>query len=450
MTIKWIILTFASFILINLFFVTVLWYRTKQELFKYQMLAYTCCLFALVFQGFVAEMNYLWKAIAASSTFFALQAFAKLMTVILKEYDFPYRRHFLIYIAGVALTVIFYYAGVDTNWMILPSLMGASYGMIETTCRELFFRPTKPTFMSGMLIWCGLLYSLHLIDYAYAADKHHFLTLGFYLALCFVFGLLIFSTAAVVESTMNENTHYKMQMQYRAVMMNSTKLSSLGEMAGGMAHEINNPLAVIQLQTDILKRSIEKDNFDMDTAGNRLTVISDSLQKINKVISNLREFSRDTSNDPMINFSVKDIVSQTLSFCRMRFADHGIQIDQNQFDDFEIHCRPIQLSQAILNLLNNSFESLIASDVDNKRIRIEVEKHTKWAVIKVIDNGKGVPPVIRERIFDPFFTTKEVGEGMGLGLSVSLGMIEAQNGKLELDTSGDKTVFVIKIPLAIA
>jgi nitrogen-specific signal transduction histidine kinase len=396
----------------------------------------------LLLQGASSTSDYIWRALTASSVHFGLLACVKLITLIQHKNRYPVKRYFLIYLAGVAVTLIFRFLNVDVNLMVLPSLIGATYPMFETGYYEFFVDKEKPSFITKCFIGSGIFYSLHMLDYAYAFDKPEILIIGFFIACCCIFSFMTFSTASVIESIMYENAYFKMQMQYKVMLTNSSKLASLGEMAGGMAHEINNPLAVIQLQSDLLKRSLEGKDLD------RMNAISESLSRISKVITNLRHFSRDTSKDPIVPYSVKDVVDQTLSFCRSRFADQGIQIQIEEFTDFEILCRPIQLSQAILNLLNNSFESLEKSDVLNKLIRIEVEKTATMGKIRVIDNGQGVPSVISDRIFDPFFTTKEIGHGMGLGLSVSLGMIEAQNGTLALDSNQSHTCFTISLPVA--
>lgn len=450
MNLYWLFIIYGSFILINFTYALVLWLKTGQKLYRVQMMAFICFFINLMIQGAAADKAYIWRALTASSVFFGLQFFVQLIYLTQKKEVYSFKRYAVIYVAGVITTIVLNFTNVDVNWMAFPCILGATFAMFEAGYNELIKSKEKLSFISKWFILTGVIYTLHMLDYAYAIDKPEWMAPGFYFACLCIFTFNAFSTAAVVESIMFENAYYKMQMQYKAVLTNSTKLASLGEMAGGMAHEINNPLAVIQLQSDILKRSIENNNIDMDTAANRLTVITESLQRVSKVITNLRDFSRDTSNDPIINISVKDVVNQTLSFCRMRFADHGIQIDLNHFDDFEIHCRPIQLSQTLLNLLNNSFECLVRGDLDNKRIRIDVVKVGTSAEIKIIDNGSGIPALIHEKIFDPFFTTKEVGEGMGLGLSVSLGMIESQNGTLKFDPTHESTCFVIKLPLALA
>lgn len=433
---------YGSFLLINLIYCVILYLRNGQRLYQIQSLAYFSFFVTLLLQGAALNADYIWRGLTASTVFFGLLAFSRLLTQIQRSKRFPIKKYISIYVAGILTTVLLNFMGVDINWMILPCIIGATYPMFETSYIELFADKEKPSFVTKCFIGSGVIYSLHMLDYAYAVDKPELLFYGFFLACLCIFTFITFSNASVIESIQFENAYYKMQMQYQVMLTNSSKLASLGEMAGGMAHEINNPLAVIQLQSDLLKKSLSSN----EVALKRLEDVNQSLLRITKVIQNLKHFSRDTSKDPIVEASTKEIVEQTLSFCRARYADQGIQIDDQSIGDYKILCRPIQLSQAMLNILNNSFESLISRNIENKRITISVEKVQDKAIIRISDNGPGVPQAISSKIFEPFFTTKEIGDGMGLGLSVSLGMIEAQKGSIELDTTRRDTSFVIRMP----
>lgn len=174
--------------------------------------------------------------------------------------------------------------------------------------------------------------------------------------------------------------------------------------------------------------------------------ITETIQKIVRVITHLRYFSRDSRNDPLEDVPILDVINQTLSFCEVRFKENGVDIIKEISADAVVRCRPAQLAQALLNLLNNSFEAVSENPAEQKIIRIEVlSLEPNKVQLKVCDNGRGIPAKIRSRIFDPFFTTKDIGEGMGLGLSVALGMIESQQGTLYLEESSEQTCFVIEL-----
>jgi C4-dicarboxylate-specific signal transduction histidine kinase len=260
-------------------------------------------------------------------------------------------------------------------------------------------------------------------------------------------GFFMFSFAAVMESILVENTKIKLQIQYKAMLTHSYKLASLGEMAGGVAHEINNPLTVIQLHSDAFKRLFNKGELDQAAVGKRIEAITNSVNRIVKVITNLRYFSRDASQDPMTEASIQSVIDQTLTFCKLRFMEKGVEIKSRDIPDLKVRCRPAQLAQALLNILNNSFEAVVRDSHTEKVILLEVSEVHQEALIRITDSGPGIPQDIRDRIFDPFFSTKDIGEGMGLGLSVSMGMIESQNGRLKLDETSEQTCFVIQLPL---
>lgn len=134
-----------------------------------------------------------------------------------------------------------------------------------------------------------------------------------------------------------------------------------------------------------------------------------------------------------------------MAFCRERFKHHGIELSlESTTSEFAVECRPTQISQAILNLLNNAFDAV--ENLAEKWVRVSVKDMGVALTVAVTDSGKGIPKNIRNKILQPFFTTKEVGKGTGLGLSISRGIVAGHGGQLFIDASAPNTSFVIRLP----
>jgi PAS domain S-box-containing protein len=233
--------------------------------------------------------------------------------------------------------------------------------------------------------------------------------------------------------------------QSRAQMVLASKMSALGEMAGGVAHEINTPLAVIQMRTDQLLEYVEEGTLTNSVLINSLQAIESTVKRIAQIISGLRSFARDGSRDPMIIFRVSQIIEDTFSLCKEKFKSHGVALEFDLKQDADIECRPGEISQVILNLLNNSFDAI--QELPEKWIKIELNKIANLILIRVTDSGKGITPENQKKLMQPFFTTKEIGKGTGLGLSISRGLIESHHGKLTFDNLSQNTSFLISLPL---
>jgi PAS domain S-box-containing protein len=241
----------------------------------------------------------------------------------------------------------------------------------------------------------------------------------------------------------------KMQMDLedqRLKLIHSSKLSSLGEMAGGIAHEINNPLTIILGWANRLKLDTEKNTCSPELVLESAEKIIGTSQRIAKIIKGLKSFSRDSENDSFENCSVAFLINETLSFCSERFKVNGVslKVNFNGANDFKISCRPVQIGQVLLNLLNNSFD--VASQMQDKWVEILVQKSEGKLQIRVTDSGTGIDNAIRDKLFQPFFTTKEVGKGTGLGLSVSKNIMTYHKGDVYLDPNSKNTSFVIELP----
>ncbi len=228
-------------------------------------------------------------------------------------------------------------------------------------------------------------------------------------------------------------------------LLNSSKMSALGEMAGGVAHEINTPLSIISMKASQLKRLISSDSWDKKTGLEFAEKIENIAFRIAKIVKGLRTFSRDAAKDPLKKVSVKSIIEDTLSLCSERFKNFNVTMIADDIpDDLMIDCRQTQLSQVLLNLITNALDAII--DLPEKWVRIEAYKNYGVVEISVTDSGEGISSDLQDKIMRPFFTTKEVGKGTGLGLSISKGIIESHHGTLELDTKSLKTRFVIRLP----
>jgi signal transduction histidine kinase len=238
----------------------------------------------------------------------------------------------------------------------------------------------------------------------------------------------------------------------RTRLKEASKMATLGEMAGGIAHEINNPLTIIQnLSTRISKILHRNSNGPMKTktleeAFKHLDTITSTCDRISQIIKGLRSFSRNADRDPFALMPLKDILIETIELCRERFCLSGIDFRIATIPDLTISTRSCQISQVLLNLLNNSYDAIKAQE--EKWIELGISQVNENLIeLSITDSGHGIPKEIAEKIMKPFFTTKPIGKGTGLGLSISKEIIEAHSGTIALDDSSPHTRFVIRLPL---
>jgi PAS domain S-box-containing protein len=224
----------------------------------------------------------------------------------------------------------------------------------------------------------------------------------------------------------------------------SAKMASLGEMAGGIAHEINNPLAIILGKVTNLKRLASEPSVREDELAEELDSIERTGLRIAKIIRGLRTFSRNGDADPMNRVPLSRIIDETLELCSERLKSRNIDLYITGDRDLVVSCRPSQLSQVLMNLITNSYDAV--ETLPSPWIRIDVSRLPEHIHLSVEDCGPGIEERIRDKIMQPFFTTKEVGRGTGLGLSISKGIIEAHGGQLRYDDQGRNTKFVVELP----
>lgn len=224
----------------------------------------------------------------------------------------------------------------------------------------------------------------------------------------------------------------------------SSKMASLGEMASGIAHEINNPLTIINGKAMKLRMQLAQETVDPEKTREALWKIEATTERIAKIIKGLRSFSRNAEQDPMEEVQLSKIIDDTLELCRERFKNHGIELRLDCSPDILVECRATQISQVLLNLLGNAHDAI--EMLPERWVSVEVTENGNTVDISVRDSGTGIPEDIAQKIMDPFFTTKEVGKGTGLGLSISKGIAEAHKGSLFYDASSKNTHFVFELP----
>ncbi len=233
--------------------------------------------------------------------------------------------------------------------------------------------------------------------------------------------------------------------EQQAKMIHASRLSALGTMAGGIAHEINNPLAIISVAAETLRTLLDAEPPDRGRIDKMPETIMHHVNRIYRIVQGLKTLSRDDTLDSFSSIPVRNLVADTLELCQRRFMAHGISLIVPEIPaELEITCRRSQFSQVLVNLLNNAYDAV--ENLPEKWIRLEVCDEGNTIALLVTDSGPGLPPEIRDKVLDPFFTTKEPGKGVGLGLSVSSRLLEAQHGELLIDSDCPNTRFVVRLP----
>jgi C4-dicarboxylate-specific signal transduction histidine kinase len=219
-------------------------------------------------------------------------------------------------------------------------------------------------------------------------------------------------------------------------------------MAGGIAHEINNPLGIIHSLASDLTEMAEEGPVTPEAVARKGTVIRQTSERIAKIVKSLRQISREGVGDPLRPTPLGKIVAETLEICRAKFKANGVELFvPGAIPDVDVPCREVQIAQALLNLLQNAFDAVV--DQEGERwVRLEVQNGDESVALSVIDSGPGIPLELRSRVGEPFFTTKPVGKGTGLGLSLSKTIAADHGGNLEYSEDHGHTRFSLVLPLA--
>ncbi|MGZ5278867.1 MAG: sensor histidine kinase, partial [Pseudobdellovibrionaceae bacterium] len=233
--------------------------------------------------------------------------------------------------------------------------------------------------------------------------------------------------------------------EQRLIAMHSAKMAALGEMAAGIAHEINTPLAIIALNAERIAQATKERPIE----GHKLVLMSGivgvTVERISKIVTGLRIFARDGTVDPFRPENLYDILQNTLDLCYEKYSASGVKIELEIQSGLPlIECQSVQLSQVFVNFLSNAYDAI--TNMPEKWIRIRVTETSEAFVIYFTDSGLGLKSDQQSKLFQPFFTTKKVGEGVGMGLSVSKGIVELHHGSISLNTKNENTQFILTLP----
>lgn len=246
-----------------------------------------------------------------------------------------------------------------------------------------------------------------------------------------------------VHNLMEDVDQTQTQLQQsREHLVQSEKLALVGKLAAGVAHSVRNPLTSVKMRLFSLERSLDL----TPTQREDMEVISEEVRNIDTIVRNFLEFSRPPKLK-LQNVSPSDVVDMAIQLLKHRLEAYGVEVELYRHRKLpQIEGDPEQLKEVFVNLIVNACDAM----GENGKITIREEEGFsepmgRVTVIKVTDNGPGVPESIREKVFQPFFSTKE--EGTGLGLSIAMRIIEDHKGCLSLRTKeGKGATFIITLP----
>lgn len=231
------------------------------------------------------------------------------------------------------------------------------------------------------------------------------------------------------------------------VAQHNAKLASIGQLAAGVGHEINNPLAIIKGFLSVIHKEVLKNPVDITKVLSFLEKTLIASDRISNIVSGLRNFSR-SDQDQHYHFNVNDLLNETVSLLKEIYSKEGVQLtcEFNGLQNISIYGNRGKIQQVLMNIISNAKDSL--NDHDNGQIQIISTPSDTSIIISIKDNGVGIDDSIKDKIFDAFFTTKEVNEGTGIGLALAHSIIRDHDGEISFSSQNNLgTEFIIKLPI---
>jgi signal transduction histidine kinase len=233
--------------------------------------------------------------------------------------------------------------------------------------------------------------------------------------------------------------------ELRARLVETDRLSSLGTVAASVAHEINNPLAYVIANLDLVARSLGEGEGPGPAVRTALEHASQGLERIRTIVHDLRTFSR-PEGEQHGPVSVERVLDSAANIASSEIQ-HRAHLRKDYGDVPPVFANEARLGQVFLNLIINAAQAIPEGDADAQEIRLVTRRSARGGVvIEVHDTGAGIPPEMVDRIFEPFFTTKPLGEGTGLGLSICRSIVTTLGGTLEVESApGRGSVFRVEL-----
>jgi C4-dicarboxylate-specific signal transduction histidine kinase len=241
------------------------------------------------------------------------------------------------------------------------------------------------------------------------------------------------------------------QQQQQQLLIQKSKLESLGRLAAGIAHEINQPLGMISLGIQNLLDQLETGILDIGYIEKKAHYFNENLNRIRKIIEHVRLFSRDQQDDTVAKTDLIEIVQNALSMISLQCKNQSILLDfEHPHRAVYILANKYRVEQVVLNLLSNAqdaIEERFDRFHDQKRIAIYLKSESGKIALRIRDNGVGISEELKQQIFDPFFSTKSENKGTGLGLSICYGIVNDLGGNIACESTLETgTTMTVEFP----
>ncbi len=328
----------------------------------------------------------------------------------------------------------------------LPFSLSVAIVGVSMIFKALQFSKFESTVLTKITLCFMVLYFFNRAAFPYWGNSAVLRDYGLIWDLLLLIGFSASTFAELTESLKNkhEKELQKIVEERSDKLFGQSKYYDLGMMSAGVAHEINNPLAIIQAKTTQLLRVVNDPKKQKELAEGLQQILFTS-ERINKTIQGVREFVHQDERMPDTDIEIKILMEDVLAFCGQRMKNHGVNLRFYGLENHVIRGHKVQLEQVILNLFNNSFDAI--EFLPDKWIEVSVQEADDKVQIFVKDSGSGISPEIASHMMDPFFTTKDMGKGTGLGLALAKGIVEKHHGMLSYIPHLQHTTFLIEFPV---
>lgn len=406
---------------------------------RIRMLPFISFLSGLAFLSWTFLYYFLFKAATAGQICFVSGLLSVVIGLWIYKKPTPFGSHLLAINIWLNLVISGYFGGGFSSSAMFHLIIFPIGSFVIFNRKEAVFWSFVA--LLGILYFCALAYFNIPLPMNFSISQW---TLMYQITFYSIFLIAFF---VIFQLKLNEEKHNEAYSEVLRTNIDLEKRNQLGQMAGQIAHEINNPLAIIKGHISNLKRKLTIGQNETNDFERYITPVERNIDRIEKVVRSLKYMSRDASLDPLSKVSVEEIIEEALIICSEKFRLENIVLELQDKDDlrsFQVETKRVLVSQVLLALLDNSFDEVVA--IDNKVITLQIIKDSTHLKIQVIDSGRGILQSRTELIFEPFFSTKTKDIHIGLGLAQAKDLMTNINGDLKF-IGNNPTTFEIAIKL---